>query len=123
MALLLTAIFIAYFLLSHLPRARPFCVTYSDWVTAIPTGSFPKILLFQVIYLTIISVRISKLDAAIRSNLVKECVSKKAFFSFIITYTSTNYTKLKEIKIYIKLYTHTKTKPYCSSQQIGYIKH
>ena len=28
------------------------------------------------------------------------------FFLFVITYTSTNYTKLKEIKIYIKQYPH-----------------
>ena len=49
------------------------------------------------------------------------------FFLFIRTYISTNYTKLKEIKIYIykyiQNYTHTKSKPYCSSQQIRYIKH
>ena len=49
------------------------------------------------------------------------------FFLFIRTYISTNYTKLKEIKIYIykyiQNYTHTKSNPYCSSQQIRYIKH
>ena len=53
------------------------------------------------------------------------------FFLFIITYTSTNYTKIKKEKIYIYIYIymyiyktiHTHNKPYCSSQQIGYIKH
>ena len=28
------------------------------------------------------------------------------FLLFIITYTSTNYTKLKKVKTYVKLFTH-----------------
>ena len=50
-----------------------------------------------------------------------DIIPLKRFFLFIITYASKNYTKLKEIKIYKTI--HTKTNPYCFSQQIGYKKH
>ena len=56
-------------------------------------------------------------------NTVLQNTANSLFFLFIITYTFTNYTKLETIKIYIKLYTHKKNKPSCSSQQIDYKKH
>ena len=96
MALLVTVIFVvdallesflmSFSSLSHLSRARLFQVRCSHWITGILSRVFP-VPMFH--YFTIISVRISKLNTAILSNLVKEKVSKEASFCFVFHYSLT----------------------------------